>query len=210
MYNNNVKVKKTKRNEQNKMKGKEIMSEKITKTKVNKPKTITYNEKDYAIVNALKGANTPLTRKEIGELAGMDIAAGTLTSCVNKGLIAVAGKKEVLRPVPRKVNGYVYITDEVMKDAKGKEKTYTEMETKIIAALKEANKPLSLTDIATALGLEKIAAGSVSGIKKSGNIGTTPEKLTVIGYNPDEVNVYVFVADIPEPAFGTAVETAAN
>lgn len=169
-----------------------------------KVKQINYTEKDYLVVRVLKEAGKPLTNREINELAGQTIAAGTLGSAVTKGLIAVAGKTEVMRAVPRKVNAYTYLTDEPQKDPKGKEKVYSDMELAIIKALKEAEKPLALTEIAAALGLEKLAAGSISGIKKAGNIGVAAEKVTVIGYNPDEVNTYVYVMDVPVAAPVTA------
>ena len=78
-------------------------------------KEIKFNEKDRAIVEVLKNATKPMTNKEISAALGTPVAAGTLTSCVNKGIIAVAGKVEVSSSAPREVNTYAFVTDEKLK-----------------------------------------------------------------------------------------------
>lgn len=169
------------------------MKRRMKMSKVNK---INYSEKDYAIVKALKEAGKPLTGKEISEIVGFNVAPGTLTATKGKGLIDVAGKAEVARPVEREVNAYIYITDEALVAPNGKPKSYSDSEKEIIAKLKEAEKPMALVEIAEALG-RKISAGAVSGIVKTGNIGVAPEKVTIKGFTTSEVNTYVFVKDIP-------------
>lgn len=157
-------------------------------------KEIKFNEKDRAIVEVLKNSSKPMTNKEISAALGTPVAAGTLTSCVNKGIIAVAGKVEVSSPAPREVNTYAFVTDEKLKTAKGKEKTYSETELEVIAALKDAEAPMSIVEIGAKLD-KKISAGAISGIVKVGNIAPV-SKTTVIGEKISTVNAYKFVKDI--------------
>ena len=169
------------------------MKRRMKMSKVNK---INYSEKDYAIVKALKEAGKPLTGKEISEIVKFEVAPGTLTAAKGKGLIDVAGKVEVARPVEREVNAYVFVTDEVLQAPNGKPKSYSDSEKEIMAKLKEAEKPMALVEIAEALG-RKISAGAVSGIVKAGNIAVAPEKVKIQGFTTGEVNTYKFVQDIP-------------
>ena len=162
-------------------------------SKVNK---INYSEKDYAIVKALKEAGKPLTGKEISEIVKFEVAPGTLTATKGKGLIDVAGKVEVARPVEREVNAYVFVTDEVLQAPNGKPKSYSDSEKEIMAKLKEAEKPMALIEIAEALG-RKISAGAVSGLVKAGNIVVADAKVKIQGFTTGEVNTYKFVKDIP-------------
>jgi hypothetical protein len=161
-------------------------------------KEIKFNEKDYAIVKVLKEAGKAMTNKEISAALETAVAAGTLTSCVNKGIIAVAGKVEVSSPAPRQVNTYAFVTDEKLKTAKGKEKTYSETEMEVIATLKAADAPMSIVAISEKLD-KKISAGAISGIVKVGNIAPVG-KTTVIGEKISTVNTYKFVKDIDEAA----------
>lgn len=160
---------------------------------------ITYNDKDRAIVTALKNAGKPLTAKEISEIVKFEVAPGTLTAVKAKSLIDVTGKVEVERSVEREVNAYVFVTDEVLQAPNGKPKSYSDSEKEIMAKLKEAEKPMALCEIAEALG-RKISAGAVSGLVKAGNIVVAPEKVKIQGFTTGEVNTYVFVKDVPTDA----------
>ena len=157
---------------------------------------ITYNDKDRAIVAALKNAGKPLTAKEISEIVKFEVAPGTLTAAKAKGLIDVAGKVEVARPVEREVNAYVFVTDEVLQAPNGKPKSYSDSEKEIMAKLKDAEKPMALCEIAEALG-RKISAGAVSGLVKAGNIVVADAKVKIQGFTTGEVNTYKFVQDVP-------------
>jgi predicted Zn-ribbon and HTH transcriptional regulator len=164
---------------------------------VSKPKTVVYNDNDRDIVAVLKEAGEPMTLAEIGAALGREVKPGTLTSTKNKGLIATADeKKVVMRKANRPVNRYEFITDEAMKSAKGKVKTYTDSEKEILAILKNAAEPMTLAEIAKARGLDKIGAGSVSGLTKAGNIKIA-DKVKVEVEVEDEVNAYVYVMDVP-------------
>ena len=79
------------------------------KTKI-MSKEIKFNEKDRAILEVLKNSSKPMTNKEISAALGTPVAADTLTSCVNKGIIAVAGKVEVSSPAPREANKHTKIS----------------------------------------------------------------------------------------------------
>lgn len=171
----------------------------------NTPKTIKFNENDTLIVKILKEANEPLTLAEINEIAQADIKPGTITATKNKGVIAIAPEKKMtMRRQVREVSVYRFITDEVKKTAKGKEKSYSDSEKEVLAVLKDAAEPMTLADIAKARNVDKMGAGAMSGLVKAGNIEIAG-KVKVEGFAEDEVNAYVYVKDIPaanEHAFG--------
>ena len=164
------------------------------------PKVIKFNEKDVLIVKILKEANEPLTLAEINAISEVEIKPGTITATKNKGVIAVAPeKKTALRKQNREVSTYKFVTDEVMKNPKGKEKAYSDSEKEILAVLKEADVAMTLAEIAKARNLDKIGAGAISGLVKAGNVEMAG-KIKVESFTEDEVNAYVFVKDIPTDA----------
>lgn len=164
------------------------------------PKVIKFNEKDVLIVKILKEAKAPLTLAEINAISEVEIKPGTITATKNKGVIAVAPeKKTALRKQNREVSTYKFVTDEVMKNAKGKEKVYSDSEKEILAVLKEADGAMTLAEIAKARKLDKIGAGAISGLVKAGNVEMAG-KIKVEGFTEDEVNAYVYVKDIPTDA----------
>lgn len=160
-------------------------------------KKINYTEKDRLIVKILKDSEVDLTIAEISEIAGMPIAPGTMTSAVNKGLIAVSGKKTVERPAKRNVAEYVFVTDEAQVNAKGKPVNYTDGEKAIMGVLKGAEAPMTLAEIAMALGKERLTSGSINGLVGKGNVAKAGERAVTV-VSKAEVNTYEFVADVPE------------
>lgn len=171
-------------------------------------KTIKFNEKDVLIVKILKEANAPLTLAEINaivdseihEISNFEIKPGTITATKNKGVIAVAPeKKTTFRKQNREVSTYKFVTDEVMKNAKGKEKAYSDSEKEILEVLKKADGVMTLAEIAKARNLDKIGAGAISGLVKAGNVEMAG-RIKVESFTEDEVNAYVFVKDIPTDA----------
>ena len=160
-------------------------------------KKINYTEKDKVIVSILKDSEVDLTIAEISAIAGMPIAPGTMTSAVNKGLIAVSGKKTVERPAKRKVAEYSFVTDEVATTKNGKPANYTDGEKSIMKVLKDSETPMTLAEIASALGKNKLTSGAINGLVSKGNVAKAGEReVEVIG--KAEVNTYEFVADVPE------------
>ena len=160
-------------------------------------KKINYTENDKVIVNILKNSETDLTIAEISELAGKKIAPGTMTAAVNKGLIAVSGKKQVVRPSKRVVATYTFVTDEVSTAKNGKPANYTDGEKSIMAVLKDASEPMTLAEIAVALGKERLTSGAINGLVAKGNVAKAGEREIEVETKA-EVNTYEFVADIPE------------
>lgn len=160
-------------------------------------KKITYTEKDRLIVSILKNSETDLTLAEISALAGMPIAPGTITSAVNKGLVAKSGEKEVARVTKRLVAEYKLATIEVAVNEKGKPVNYTDNEKKIMGVLEHAEAPMTLGEIAVALGVEKLTSGSINGLVKKGNVVKVGER-QIEAMGKAKVSTYEFVADVPE------------
>lgn len=159
-------------------------------------KPVTYNDNDRAIVNALKG-NEGLTLAEINEATGLSLVSGNIVSAMKKGLIAASGEREVERPVIRPVSTYSYVTDEVLMGANGKPFNYTDGEKVILAAAKGIDGEFTLSDLADAMGLEKLSSGSINGLVKKGNIAKAGSR-DVESTAKSTVKVYSFVRDIPE------------
>lgn len=159
---------------------------------------INYTEKDRLIVSILKNSEVDLTLAEISEIAGQPIAPGTMTSLVvKKGLVAKAGEKTVERLTKRNVAEYVFVTKEVKLNEKGKPVNYTDNEKKIMGVLETAEAPMTLAEIAVALGVEKLTSGSINGLVKKGNVAKAGER-TVEVMGKAKVSTYEFVADVPE------------
>lgn len=158
---------------------------------------INYTEKDRLIVLILKNSEVDLTLAEISEIAGEPIAPGTITSAVKKGLVAKAGEKEVERLTKRSVSEYVLASTDVKLNEKGKPVNYTDNEKKIMEVLGNAEAPMTLAEIAVALGVEKLTSGSINGLTKKGNVAKAGER-TVEVMGKAKVSTYEFVADVPE------------
>lgn len=159
-------------------------------------KPVTYNDNDRAIVNALKGTEG-LTLTEINEVTGLSLVSGNIVSAMKKGLIAASGEKEIERPVIRPVSTYSYTTDEILMGANGKPFNYTDGEKGILAAAKGIDGEFTLSDLAGAMGLDKLSSGSINGLVKKGNIAKAGTR-DVESFAKSTVKVYSFIKDIPE------------
>ena len=169
---------------------------------------IKVNEKIIAIVDALRAIGKPVTLNELNELVGFKVAIGTLRTAINNGFVKVSDEKGISPSInKRPVNVYEFVTDEVGKTGKGKEKTYSESEKEILAAFKNAGKPMTLAEVSEVLG-RKLVAGSVSGITGAGNIRVIGKVMNVTEYT-NKVNKYeVGEARYEDFVDGTDVVTA--
>ena len=109
-----------------------------------KEKKINYTENDRAIVNALKGAEGPMTLAQINKATGLKLVAGNTVSAMRKGLIVKAGEVDVEKEGNRKVFTYNFVSGEVMTKADGKPFNYTDGEKEILKAASEIDSPFTL------------------------------------------------------------------
>lgn len=162
-----------------------------------KEKQINYTENDRAIVNALKGAESPMTLAQINETTNLvKLVAGNIVSAMRKGLIAKAGEVDVEKEGTRKVYTYNFVSGDVMTKADGKPFNYTDSEKEILKAASEIDSPFTLETLSKKLG-RKVSSGSTNGLIKKGNI-TKGNQIFVPCMVKSTVSTYVFVADIPE------------
>ena len=80
-YNNNIK------------KGKET---KVSKGKNLMEKKTQMNERQVALIKALKASDKALTLAEISGIVGFEVKSGTTNTLVKSGIIKVAGKRTVV------------------------------------------------------------------------------------------------------------------
>lgn len=161
---------------------------------------IVYNEKDRAIVSALKESGSAMTLSELCEATGMEIKAGNINGTVGKGLIAAGEKREIERNGKRNVATYVLVNAEPTvkseKDGKTVMNAYSDTEKAILGAL--SNEPQTLAQLSEKLG-KTLVSGNINGLVKKGNVAKG-EDVTITVKVPAEVNTYVFVKDIPADA----------
>lgn len=165
-----------------------------------KEKQITYTENDRAIVNALKGAESPMTLAQINEATGFNLVekhlvAGHLVSAMRKGLIAKAGEVAVEKNGTRKVYTYNFVTADVMNKPDGKPFDYSDKEKEILAAAAKMDGAFTLTALSEKVG-HRVVSGSTNGLIKKGNL-TRGEQVEVPCKVKTTVATYVFVKDIP-------------
>lgn len=160
-----------------------------------KEKQINYTENDRAIVNALKGAEGPMTLAQINKATGLKLVAGNIVSAMRKGLIAKTGEVDVEKEGNRKVFTYNFVSGEVMTKADGKPFNYTDGEKEILKAASEIDSPFTLETLSEKLG-RKVNSGSTNGLIKKGNI-TKGDQILVPCMTKSTVSTYIFVADIP-------------
>ena len=165
-----------------------------------KEKQINYTENDRAIVNALKGAEGPMTLAQINKAIGFrlgakNIVAGNIVSAMKKGLITKVGEVDVEKEGTRKVYTYNFVSGEVMTKADGKPFNYTDGEQEILKAASEIDSPFTLETLSKKLG-RKVNSGSTNGLIKKGNI-TKGDQILVPCMTKSTVSVYAFAADIP-------------
>ena len=154
-----------------------------------------YTENDKAIVNALKGAKSPMTLAQINEVTGLKLVAGNIVSAMRKGLIAKAGEVDVQKEGTRKVYTYNFVSSDVMTKADGKPFNYTDGEQEILKTASEIDSPFTRETLAKELG-RKVSSGSTNGLIKKGNL-TKGGQISIPCMVKSTVSTYAFVADIP-------------
>ena len=159
----------------------------------NKP--INYTENDRAIVDALKGAEGPMTLAQINAATGLTLVAGNIVSAMRKGLIAKVGEVEVLKEGTRKVYTYNFVTADAIVRPDGKPFNYTDGEKEILAAASSIDSPFTLEQLGVAVG-RKVSSGSTNGLIKKGNL-SKGDQIAVPCTVKSTVSTYAFVADIP-------------
>lgn len=163
-----------------------------------KEKQIVYTEKDRAIVSALQGEPEGLTIAEVNEKTGMDLKPGSFSNAIKKQLIVRVGEREVERMGTREVSAYELITDEVNKGEDGKEFNYSDSEKAIMGVLKGATEPMTLAQIAEALGVEKLSSGAINAlVNKKGNVRNVGKIKVQALVKGAPVGVYAVVAVLP-------------
>lgn len=160
-----------------------------------KQKQITYTENDRAIVNALKGAESPMTLAQIKETTGLNLVAGHIVSAMRKGLIAKDGEVAVEKMGSRKVYTYNFVTAEVMNKPDGKPFDYSDKEQEILVAAAKMDGAFTLTALSEMVG-HRVVSGSTNGLIKKGNL-TRGEQVEIPCKVKTTVATYVFVKDIP-------------
>ena len=159
----------------------------------NKP--INYTENDRAIVDALRGAEGPMTLAQINAATGLTLVAGNIVSAMRKGLIAKVGEVEVLKEGTRKVYTYNFVTADAIVRPDGKPFNYTDGEKEILAAASSIDSPFTLEQLGVAVG-RKVSSGSTNGLIKKGNL-SKGDQIAVPCMVKSTVSTYAFVADIP-------------
>lgn len=162
-----------------------------------KENKINYTENDRTIVNALKGAESPMTLAQINETTNLvKLVPGNIVSAMRKGLIAKVGEVDVEKEGTRKVYTYNFVSGEVMTKADGKPFNYTDGEKEILKVASEIDSPFTLETLSKKLG-RKVSSGSTNGLIKKGNL-TKGDQISVPCMVKSTVSTYAFVADIPE------------
>lgn len=163
-----------------------------------KEKKITYTDKDRAIVAALEGEEG-LTIAEVNAKIGADLKPGSFSNAISKGLIVRVGEREVVRMGHREACIYSFITDEVATDSKGKPCKYSDTEKAIMEVLKNAEAPMTLAQIANALGLEKLSSGAINAlVNTKGNVRNEGKTMVRALIKGSPVGVYAVADELPE------------
>lgn len=156
-------------------------------------KQINYSDNDRLIVATLKGTEG-LTLAEINEANSSSIKPGTMTSAINKGLIAKVGEREVFKPYIKEVGTYVLASTEHFAKEDGKPYNYSETEDQILNAM-EADHAYTLAELSEVLG-RTLSSGSINGLVKKANI-VKGEPVEREAQRKSVVSVYGYVADVP-------------
>lgn len=160
-------------------------------------KKINYSENEKLIVATLEANPEGLTIAELNEVAGADTKAGSYTSLVKKGNIAVIGERAIETFRKKTLSVYEFVTAEPQMKEEGKAHNYTEKEAEVLAAAANLDGEFLLQDLADEMGLEKLAAGRIVGLIKKGNIAKVGEREFQVAV-PGTHKVYGFVAPIAE------------
>lgn len=120
---------------------------------------VTMNETRVAVLAVLRNATKPMTLAEIANAMGVEkVATGTTNAMLTAGYIAKGEKVKVAATGKRSVNTYMYggepaaNTKVVMNDTR----------VAILNTLRNAAAPMTLAEIATAIGMEKLNPGVIT------------------------------------------------
>ena len=171
-------------------------------------KTTTWNDAAKAIVKTLADSDKPLTLAEINAVSGVEVLPGNITGLVKKGVIINVGKTVIAVPSKRKVSLYAFVTAEPQTNpANGKICNYTETETAILAAIKDADEPMTLAQISEVMG-RTLISGNINGLVTKGNIAIAGE-VEVPCMSKKKVSQYVNNDGAVERVLGTPQNIAA-
>jgi hypothetical protein len=159
-----------------------------------KQSKFTVNDNDRLIASALKGTDG-LTIAEVNEKLGSSLLPVHFNHAAKGGFIEKVGEKEVMRQRPSPVCVYYYINSDIATDAKGNPCNYSDAQNAILAAARGMEGDFILSELADAMGIEKVAPGSVTSLVNRGNLGKREEKRTVYHDAPTTVAVWGFVKD---------------
>lgn len=159
-----------------------------------KQSKFTVNDNDRLIANALKGTDG-LTIAEVNEKLGSSLLPIHFNHAKTGGFIDKVGEREIVKQRPSQVCVYYYIGDEIATDAKGNPCNYSDSQNAILAAARGMEGDFILSELADAMGIEKVAPGSVTSLVNRGNLGKREEKRTVFHDAPTTVAVWGFVKD---------------
>lgn len=148
---------------------------------------VNLNANRVAILNALRGANKPLTLAEISAIVGFEVKSGSTNSLVSAGYIVKAGKVEVAKKVKSKVA--VYALGET--DIKSTKLKADEKRTAILNALKDGEG--TLAELSERVGFE-IKTGTTNAMLTAGVIAKVGTR-EIIKDGKAKVETYTFGAE---------------
>lgn len=154
----------------------------------------TYSADKLEIVNLLKNTPDGLTNREISETLGRTVHAGTLTGLKKAGFIEVIGERDLPTVSKSSVTVYRLVTAEPLKNAEGKEYTYTDSAKEVLKAAAAFGGDFALSDLDAGF---TVAPGHVTHLVKKGNLVKLDEKRVVERTGTVSRDVYGFVKDIP-------------
>lgn len=116
------------------------------------------------ILEVLGRAEAPMTLAEIGEALGKEVKSGHIVFLMRNGSVVVDEPRDIEKPATKEVSTYVFVNDTIATKADGKPYNYSETEMAILKVLGDASVPMTLADIAAALGVEKLSSGSINAL----------------------------------------------
>lgn len=159
-----------------------------------KQSKFTVNDNDRLIAGALKGTDG-LTIAELNEAIGSNLLPIHFNHAKTGGFIEKIGERTVTKQRPSQVCVYYYKNSDVASDAKGNPCNYSDAQNAILAAAANIEGDFILSELAEAMGVEKVAPGSVTSLVNRGNLGKREEKRTVMHDTESTVAVWGYVKD---------------
>ena len=159
-----------------------------------KQSKFTVNDNDRLIVSALRGTDG-LTIAEVNEKLGSSLLPIHFNHAKTGGFIEAVGQKEIIKQRPSKVCVYYYINSDIATDAKGNPCNYSDSQNAILAAAAGMEGDFILAELADAMGIEKVAPGSVTSLVNRGNLGKREDKREVFHDATSTVTVWGYVKD---------------